>query len=1221
MGSSTITIKVNGQWDGKAIQQAANDLSKFGDSIKNHTKLWESQGQRIATQTAAWSTSVTSNLAKASTELVKRGQEIYAFGEQLSAAGEKLTAGLTVPMVAVGGYAAAMAVQFDTALADVRKTSDMTEGELQRLADAALDLSTTQPVSASQILSIEALGAQLGIADEKLQDFSVTVSGLDIATNLNSEEAATELAQFANITGMADTEYQNFGSTLVALGNNLATTEKDIMNMGLRLAAAGDIAGMSEAEILGLSGAMSSLGIRAEAGGSAMTTIMANISKAAATGGEELEAFASVAGMSAQQFAAAWEQDAMGALTSLLDGIQRLDQSGQDMNVTLGELGINEIRQSDAMRRLASNTDLLKESVELATGAWQENSALSDEVAARNESLASRLQVLKNRIDEIAINIGGPLVEACLDVLSALDPVIQGVADAAQAFADMDEGSQQTVLALAGIAAAAGPVLSALGGVTQTVGNFVSMIGHAGQGAAVFRDALETMDVAAIRNYASAGTLEAKMGLLGNSFVEVSGGAKNITSTFDELDIVSTKYEKTSQQVQSIFEKYGPTLDGATAKVKQNAAALMEQQAQLEQQKSALEGTLSGWKQTASEMDNTSRRAKAFSNTMKGIDPDTMKAADAIGDIGSKAQIMGDSLTVAGSKALGLVTNLLKMGAIIAVVTAVGAIIAELAAKAQEAAEHEQLLADATRTFAEISQEAASGAESQANSISNLGDDIKATMEAMADLNEKAAQTMSDFETSAATLDDYVATINELANKTNLTVTEQERLKTAVAGYNEITGSSVSVTDAVNGKLSEGIDVINANTEAWKRNAEAQALQELSIEYQKQAVEAELEHQRAVEEQAAAQKEYDRVVQETMDKFPQYTEEQIKNAAAASSAGKALEEAKQHTSDAAKTMDAAKASVDDINYSLAALTEAVAPYKAVLDGFGAGFAESMASMGISIDELSVKLQEAGVSTGDLNKIGSENISALAQIFDGNISQMIWAIQNYNNIPIVDKDGNVTIDDESLIDAQGNLYTWNGSTLVDQNGNAVINDAELLDAQGNLYTWNGSELKSKFASGSVNQNISTAVTWRDEWNAKGLNSYFASGIVNIARNVTETVRSYIGKAAGGIRLNAAGGYVPRLHADGAIATRAVPLDIVGEAGAEAIVPLTNRRYAMPFVSMIADETAKKMGGTNTYNLYIDGKSYGSLSPSVKEAITVVFNEMVGTMEAGVYNGIG
>ncbi|MGG6495036.1 UNVERIFIED_CONTAM: phage tail tape measure protein, partial [Bacteroidetes bacterium 56_B9] len=109
------------------------------------------------------------------------------------------------------------------------------------------------------------------------------------STNLTAEDAATAIAKIANITGMSAEQYQRFGSSVVALGNNFATTESDILRMANRLASAGTIAGLTNQEILGLATAMSSVGIEAEMGGSAMSQTLAAIEKAVATGSDKLQ--------------------------------------------------------------------------------------------------------------------------------------------------------------------------------------------------------------------------------------------------------------------------------------------------------------------------------------------------------------------------------------------------------------------------------------------------------------------------------------------------------------------------------------------------------------------------------------------------------------------------------------------------------------------------------------------------------------------------------------------------------------------------------------------------------------------------------------------------------------------------------------------------------------------------------------------------------------------
>ena len=224
--------------------------------------------------------------------------------------------------------------------------------------------------------------------------------------------------------------------------------------------------------------------------------------------------------------------------------------------------------------------------------------------------------------------------------------------------------------------------------------------------------------------------------------------------------------------------------------------------------------------------------------------------------------------------------------------------------------------------------------------------------------------------------------------------------------------------------------------------------------------------------------------------------------------------------------------------------------------------------GIDLTTFSQKLADAGVGTEQLNAIGTENLTSLANACNGNMDMMVWAIQHYNDTQIVDKDGNILVDQAELLDAQGNVYVWNGTTLVNKATQATCDSASLVDGQGRVYTWNGTNLEYK--SGTADSNtggLQSGLNMIDRWN----NSWLKP----IVGRITAVISQVSENAAGGIRLHADGGIVPRYHASGGhIATKAVPLDIVGEAGAEAIVPLTNRKYSQPFVDLLADGINQK-----------------------------------------------
>ena len=256
--------------------------------------------------------------------------------------------------------------------------------------------------------------------------------------------------------------------------------------------------------------------------------------------------------------------------------------------------------------------------------------------------------------------------------------------------------------------------------------------------------------------------------------------------------------------------------------------------------------------------------------------------------------------------------------------------------------------------------------------------------------------------------------------------------------------------------------------------------------------------------------------------------------------------------------------------SAAKAAQAAGDIKSALDGMD-GLADRLDGVGVNVSDLSQALADAGISTETLNEIGSDNLGALAEACNGDVSQMVAMLQMYNGTPLVNKDGSINVDDVKLVDAQGNLYTWNGSQLLDKAGNAVVDDVSVTDAQGHKVEWNGTNLLYKSADGTVHDLMSSSIQQRDEWNRTGLNNYSATGKIDIFANIRQTISRVFGNARGGIRPHADGGIFPRFHAQGgAIATRAVPLDIVGEAGAEAIVPLTNSKYSEPFARQIAQQ---------------------------------------------------
>lgn len=412
------------------------------------------------------------------------GKKMRSFGDSVSGVGAAFTKGVTAPIAAGAGYAIKAAIEYEDAFAGVKKTVDEVKDSngkvvysYDMLSKGIRQMAKEIPASTTEISHVAEAAGQLGIKTKDVLGFTRVMIDMGKSTNLSSEEAATALARFANITQLDPSKYSNLGSSIVELGNNFATTEKEIVEMGLRLAGTGKVVGLTDPQILGLATAMSSVGIEAEAGGSAFSRVMQKINTQVLSGGEDLWKFAKIAGKSADEFAASWKKNPQEAIIDFVKGLKRFKEEGKDVTAHLQDMDINSVREIDTLQRLAGAGDLLGDAFKSANKGFSENKALMNEANKRYETTASKLQMLKNQVNDVAIEFGGPLIDALRDGLEAGKPIIKGVADLAKAFSSLDKEQQQQIIKWGLIAAATGPALSIFGKGVGVIGGTIQGLG------------------------------------------------------------------------------------------------------------------------------------------------------------------------------------------------------------------------------------------------------------------------------------------------------------------------------------------------------------------------------------------------------------------------------------------------------------------------------------------------------------------------------------------------------------------------------------------------------------------------------------------------------------------------------------------------------------------------------------------------------------------------
>ena len=415
--------------------------------------------------------SLKNTVGSSSAKLAEFSAKAGEFGDKMSSAGRKMVP-VSVGFAALGAAAGKSAVDFESAFAGVEKTVSGTDKQLATIRQGILDLSKTTSSSATDISAVAEAAGQLGIKTPNVMKFTETMVKLGDTTNLSATEAASALAKFANITGTSADNYDRLGSVIVDLGNNFATTESDIVSMATRLASTGSLAGLSEPQIMALSAAMSSVGIEAEAGGSAMSKLIKQMQVSVETGSGQLQNFASVAGMTGDQFKAAFQEDAVGALGAFISGLNDTERNGKSATAILEEMGITEVRLSNTILSLASSGDLLTDTLNTASGAWEENNALNKEAQKRYETTAAKLSQAKAAIVELGVSLGDTF-------LPAIKSGAEGLKKLADKLSKAGPVTKSLMVGMIGLGAAAGPTLSAIGKVSTGISALTSWLSKA----------------------------------------------------------------------------------------------------------------------------------------------------------------------------------------------------------------------------------------------------------------------------------------------------------------------------------------------------------------------------------------------------------------------------------------------------------------------------------------------------------------------------------------------------------------------------------------------------------------------------------------------------------------------------------------------------------------------------------------------------------------------
>lgn len=434
--------------------------------------------------------------------------------------------------------------EFETAMAGVSRTTGLSGAELDSMGETLKKLSTELPITSTELANLIADAGQLGIQNEELEEFAIVMAKIGTATELTSGHAGELLAEFANITGNRD--FERLGAMFVQLGDATATTTTKTIELAEGLAAAASMAGLTEQGMGAIAATVASLGIETATGGTALSTLIQNIYKAVENGGEELENFASVAGMTAGEFKAAWTDNADSAFVAFISGLNDVERNGQSAISLMEGLDIKNARQIRAVLGLAQAEEQLAANMELANEAYEKNTALNEKAETMYSTNEAKTTMFKNSVNNLKIAIGD-------DLTPALGKLAEKGGDAVQWAADFIDATPGVVAGITGLVTATATLaggVTAITAATKTVRLLNTALAGLGTGGVLLGVGAALAGVAATMTVLASDTDETI-----DKMHELSEETKNTRAEFEQQAAAINETYASGEELLSIISE------------------------------------------------------------------------------------------------------------------------------------------------------------------------------------------------------------------------------------------------------------------------------------------------------------------------------------------------------------------------------------------------------------------------------------------------------------------------------------------------------------------------------------------------------------------------------------------------------------------------------------------------------------------------------------------
>ncbi|MCJ7454211.1 MAG: phage tail tape measure protein, partial [Wolbachia endosymbiont of Homalodisca vitripennis] len=347
-----------------------------------------------------------------------------------------------------------VAIDFESAMADVKKVvkfiQNETKDEALEFAKELKKLSHKIPLSAAELAQIAASGGQLGIEKEDLLEFTTIVAKMTTAFDMSAEEAGNAIAKISNVYGIGVDKMENVGNIINHLSDNTAAKAQEMVLTLNRIGGNARQFGLGIDQASSLASAFISLGKQPEKAATAINNFLSKLQTAREQSPEFQNALNQI-GTSVEELEQNIKKDPQKAILQFLETLEKIDdqeRAGILMNLFGGEF-------QDDIALLVVGLKTYEKAIVQVADKEKYLSSMQKEFENRANTTANKLQLLKNAVFEVGMNLGSVMLPTLNYAAGSLKAITELIASFAEEHPTLTKVIMSTIAALISLKIAA----------------------------------------------------------------------------------------------------------------------------------------------------------------------------------------------------------------------------------------------------------------------------------------------------------------------------------------------------------------------------------------------------------------------------------------------------------------------------------------------------------------------------------------------------------------------------------------------------------------------------------------------------------------------------------------------------------------------------------------------------------------------------------------------